>query len=219
MSGMVELKDMLNIQPQKNMSDKIFEQISQLIRSGGLPEGYAFPNETVLCEQFQIGRSTIRKGTVVNGITTILGSMPLKEAVKESSEQDFREFRLMLESCTASLAAQRISEEEFEELQQIQDAYLEAYQHMQYDSMTELDKKFHEKIAAVTHNFLLVTTMAAVSEIWNKEIRQNFENAIRKDIGKLKISIESHREILDAIHVHDSKEAQKRMMEHIIKIS
>lgn len=235
MTGTIPLKDMLDIQPQKNMSDKIYEQISQLIRSGELPEGYVFPNETVMCEQLKIGRSTIReaykalelsgyvtrtkRGTVVNGTSAILSSMPLKKAVKDSSEEDFEEFRRMLEECTAGLAAERADEKEVEELTEIHRQFWEAYQNEQYNKMEELDKKFHEKIASATHNFLLITAMAAVSEAWAQGVSRNFKQMVETRPHHLKEVIQSHQRILDAVQGHDAQAAQKWMLDHISKIS
>lgn len=234
MTETITLKDMLDIQPQKNMSDKIYEQISQLIRSGELPEGYVFPNETVMCEQLKIGRSTIReaykalelsgyvtrtkRGTIVNGTSAILSSMPLKKAVNDSSEQDFYEFRQMLEECTAGLAAKRADEEEMKGLREIHSQFLTAYQNGRYDKMEELDKKFHEKIAAATHNFLLITAMAAVSEAWEQGVRRNFQQMVETRPHQLNEVIESHQKILDAVQSHDPEVARKWMLDHISKI-
>lgn len=56
-----QLQHLLDTRPQKNMSDMIYEKISQLIQSGEFPEGYVFPNESALCEMLSVGRSTIRE--------------------------------------------------------------------------------------------------------------------------------------------------------------
>ena len=92
------------------MSDMIYEKISQLIQSGELPEGYVFPNETVLCEQLSIGRSTIReaykglelsgyvtrtkRGTVVNSYSVILEATPLKAVIHGARETEFQKILL-----------------------------------------------------------------------------------------------------------------------------
>ena len=91
----------LNVQPAQNMSDRLFNRISQMIMSGKLPEGYVFPNEAVLCEQLHVGRSTIReaykalelsgyvtrskRGTFVNSKLDILSATPMKEAFAAAS--------------------------------------------------------------------------------------------------------------------------------------
>ena len=49
-----QLQSLINTHPKKNMSDMIYEKISQLIQSGEFPEGYIFPNEAVLCEQLSV---------------------------------------------------------------------------------------------------------------------------------------------------------------------
>ena len=45
----------IRVSSSKSMSDKLFDEISQRILSGELPEGYVFPNEAVLCEELRVG--------------------------------------------------------------------------------------------------------------------------------------------------------------------
>lgn len=226
---------LLNLSPQQNMSDKIFTRISELIRSGELPEGYVFPNETILCEQLGIGRSTIReaykalelagyvtrskRGTIVNSSQTILGATPLKSVVSQSSSQDFLEFRLMLEGETASLAAARASSDEVQKLQEILTNLEEADNAKDYSRMNDLDRDFHESIATATHNPMMITSMAAVSEIWSTETKRNFYNAAAHNPAVFARMHTQHQEILDAIRNQDSAKASQLMKAHIAFVS
>lgn len=230
-----DLPNLLHIRPQQNMSDKIFERISDLIRSGELPEGYVFPNETILCEQLSIGRSTIReaykalelsgyvtrskRGTTVNGASSILGATPLKAMVSHSSEQDFLEFRLMLEAQTAALAAQRATSDELASLQSTLDSLVSAREKGDSESMIQLDRNFHEGIASASHNPLMITAMAAVSEAWENETKRNFFHAGSKNSDVLNQMTLQHQNILNAIHIQDPDSARKLMLEHISYVS
>ncbi|MCI8659198.1 MAG: FadR family transcriptional regulator [Lachnospiraceae bacterium] len=227
------LQDLLNIRPQKNMSDIIYEKISQLIQSGSLPEGYIFPNETILCEQLSIGRSTIReaykalefsgyvtrtkRGTVVNSYSIILQSTPLKSVIHGASHEDFLEFRLMLEGQTAALAAERALPEEVDQLQQLQDKLVTARQNTSYDEIAALDRSFHESIANYTHNPLMITSMAAIAEACENETRESFSrlSVLSETLDQM---LYLHQAIIDAIRNQSPGEAMTDMLNHIAAI-
>lgn len=227
---MNQLQDLLNLRPQKNMSDIIYEKISRLIQSGELPEGYVFPNETALCEQLSIGRSTIReaykglelsgyvtrtkRGTIVNSYSVILEATPLKAVIHGASQENFLEFRLMLEGQTAALAAERATHEEWDQLQLIQDRLIAARQNNQFEQISSLDRSFHESVAAYTHNPLMITAMAAIAEsceIGTQEALSNI-SALSKTLEQM---IVMHQAILDAIRNQSPEEAMTNMLNHI----
>ena len=225
------LRGLIDIGPQQNMSDKIFQQISSLILKGDLPSGYVFPNENDMCQQFSIGRSTLReaykalelqgyvtrtkKGTVVNDLPTIYSSTPLKTLAASSSDQDFKEVRLLIETKIAELAAIRATDEEIQGLQEV----LDRLQVARYDNdsarMAELDKEFHDKLAAATHNALMVTIMLALSESWKAETRKNFLYATSVDSKVLDDMQNSYRALLDSVDSHDPESAIRLMTGHI----
>lgn len=227
---MNQLQDLLNLRPQKNMSDIIYEKISRLIQGGELPEGYVFPNETALCEQLSIGRSTIReaykglelsgyvtrtkRGTIVNSYSVILEATPLKAVIHGASQENFLEFRLMLEGQTAALAAERATPEEWDQLQLIQDRLIAARQNNQFEQISSLDRSFHESVAAYTHNPLMITAMAAIAEsceIGTQEALSNI-SALSKTLEQM---IVMHQAILDAIRNQSPEEAMTNMLNHI----
>lgn len=231
----LDLQTLLEIRPQQNISDIIYEKISGLIREGKLKEGYIFPNETVLCEQLGIGRSTIReaykalelsgyvtrskKGTFVNSRSAILGATPLKKVVNSVSAADFLEFRLMLEGKNAELAALHASEQELNEMKEILDRLSEARDQNQQNLMIQYDREFHEKITSSTHNELMITAMTAVSEIWESARENNFFKASEQNPSILDQMISTHKAILAAICNHDSAKARVLMEEHIRIVS
>ena len=228
------LQNLVNTRPQKNMSDMIYEKISQLIQSGEFPEGYVFPNESTLCAMLSVGRSTIReaykalelsgfvtrtkRGTIVNSYSAILEATPLKAVIHGASRQDFLEFRLMLEGQSAALAAERAQPHEVAQLQQLQNELCSARQNGDYDRIAALDRNFHETIAALSHNPLMITSMAAIAEACETETRESFSNlsAISDTIDQM---ISMHHAILTAIRNRCPGEAMTDMLNHIAGIS
>lgn len=229
--GNNDLGRLIGVQSQQNVSDQLFHKISELILTGQLPEGYAFPNETVLCEQLQVGRTTLReaykalelsgyvtrtkRGTTVNSRTTILNATPLKTAFSTASTRDFNEFRLMLESESADLAANRISLDEIHLLKQCLELSHKALDAEDYDELMRLDVQYHRQIAEATKNALVSTTITVMTEAWESVIRKNFVAALRSNPGIFKNTLEQHQKILDALCARDCSAARTNMAEHI----
>ena len=226
---------MLDVQTQKNMSDRLFTQISELIQSGSLSAGYVFPNETVLCQQLNIGRSTIReaykalelagyiqrskRGTVVNDLEQILEATPLKNVALRSSQEEFLEFRLMLEAQTAASAAEHASKKDITLLNSLIDKLDEAKERRNVEELASLDMQFHQGVANASHNTMIIASMAAVAAVWRQEIEGNFTRAIKRDDGILDRMCQQHRSIVEAINQRDDVAARTRMREHIIDMS
>ena len=231
----IELKSLLHIQPVQNMSDKIFEQISRLITDGTLSEGYTFPNETVLCEQLGVGRSSLReaykalelsgyvtrtkRGTQVNSQSTIIGATPLKVAVENSTDNDFIEFRLMLECTSVALAAERTSLNDMQDFKNILTEMQTAKNKNDYMRLMQLDMEFHNKIAYSTHNSLIINTMTGVSEAWNRASKINFYKALESHDEIFHNMLAQHNSIITAIENKDPLKAKNLMKEHIMYVS
>ena len=232
---MKNLNSLLEVPPQKNRSDQIYEQISTLIRNGDLPAGYVFPNEAELCKQLNIGRSTMReaykalelaghifrnkRGTIVNDSSKILECTPLKTIASQATPEDFIEFRVMLELQTATSAAERATKKNINTLEEYHADLIRAKEHMDLPGMSEYDIKFHQEIANASNNPMIIASMAAVASVWEKETEQNFRRALKRDTNLFDRMISQHREILDAIIARDEKRARKAMVNHIYDMS
>lgn len=225
-----QLQKSLNIQPQRNMSDKIFEQISRLIQSGDIPEGYVFPNESALCEQLSVGRSTIReaykalelsgyvtrtkRGTIVNSYSTILEATPLKSVVAGAGDKHFQEFRLMLEGRAAALAAERVTEDNLTQLEEISAAFASSCAAENFDQIVALDRDFHEAIVSFTHNALFITAMAAIGEACEEKTREELSHVdTLQDVFNHLIT--DHQAILRALRRHDGETATNYIVAHL----
>lgn len=235
MDNQSPIVELFGSQPKQSMADQLFDKLREMIRSGKLAEGYVFPNETEMCQQMNIGRSTLReaykqlalagyitrtkRGTFVNSREAVLEAMPLREVVEESSAKEFREYRFMLEQQTVTLAAERATEENFAELESVQAQLLEARDALDVEAMMRLDKAFHMGIANATHNQLFVVSMHALSSVWDDQVLRNFQHAVEANRDVLEMMATDHEAILAALRAHDANAARGAMRAHIANVS
>ena len=208
----------LNVQPAQNMSDRLFNRISQMIMSGKLPEGYVFPNEAVLCEQMHVGRSTIReaykalelsgyvtrskRGTFVNSKLDILSATPMKEAFAAASTSDFNEFREMMEVKCAALAAQKATPADIENLRAISERIQALYE-------------LGDMPQVAAGNKLIASTMLIMTLAWDEGVRRNFLHAAENNRQIFRDMHGQHEAIITAIEDHDREAAEAAMKTHI----
>lgn len=222
----------LNIQPMKNMSDYLYQNISSMIMKGVLPEGYVFPNEAQLCEQLGVGRSTLREaykaleltgyvtrskrgGTIVNSQKQILAATPWKKSLENANKKDFDEYRFVFELANAYGAAERGTEDEVQELKELLKQMKEVNldDRGSFQELQSLDKEFHFKIASMTHNDLFRQMMLVMSQLWDEGVQKNFFTA--RNEGRFDNVFAQHEELIVAINAHDSKKAREAMRTHI----
>ena len=229
------LAAMVGVRSQTNVSDQLFQQISGLILSGQLEEGYVFPNETVLCEQLQVGRTTLReaykalelsgyvtrtkRGTSVNSRASILNATPLKSVFSSASPRDFSEFRLMLETHSACLAASHAGLAETQALEENVAHTRSARARDDFDAMMELDEQFHRAIARYSGNALIVTIVTVMTEAWDDGIRRNFYAARESNPELFDLMLTQHAAIAAAIRSRDCEAAKAAMQKHIRSVT
>ena len=229
------LGDLMGVSSQQSMSEQLYQKISKLIMSGELEEGYVFPNESVLCEQLRIGRSTLReaykalelsgyitrtkRGTTVNNRSEVLNRMPLRTVFHSANEEDFTQFRLMVESESASLAAARAGLEDVNALEALLAEMNEKKTAHDYESLMELDEQFHIMIANLSGNSLIATTVSVMAEEWKAGIARNFSAAIQMDPSTFDRMVEQHQEVVSSIRRRDSESAGRLMRTHIESVT
>ncbi|MDB8803643.1 FadR/GntR family transcriptional regulator [Romboutsia sp. 1001216sp1] len=207
----------------KPLGETTSEKIIKLIVDENLKIGDKLPNEYELADKLGVGRSTIReaiKALVSRNILEIkrgsgtfikcgvaddpLGLMFVKDKLKLAV--DLLEIRFMIEPKIASLAAINATKEDIEELSklcdEVEELILNGIPHM------EKDIEFHTAIARSSKN--LVTT--SLVPIINKSI------AVFIDVTNTQLkneTIETHKEILNAIRNKNANEAHDAMLLHL----
>ena len=210
----------------KTLAEQVANGIMNLIQETPYKAGDKLPTEKELCERTGAGRNTVREalkilasrnvleirqgaGTFVSEKQGIpddpLGFSMVNDHVKLT--KDLLQVRIMLEPQIAALAAQCAKEHEIKELEEILEE-MEAAMKKRED-YSELDTRFHTKIAQCTHNIVMENLLPVIGKgvaVFAKEVAQT-------EYDRTWIS---HRKIFCYIRDHKPFEAEMEMQYHLL---
>jgi len=204
----------------------IVEQIQGLLERGELKPGDQLPPERALAEQFQVSRASVREalrwlellgmvetraggGTFVHRTAPDEVARPLSSLIRRGHTlQDVIEVRGLIEPELASLAAQRIREDELGELRQIIE--VQERKVAAGEPYAEEDTRFHELIGHASRNELMVTMLGVIWDV----LRSSREQWLQSN-ARASASLDAHRRIIAALAAHDPTAARAASTEHI----
>jgi len=215
-------------QPVKHsrLSEEIVEQIEKLVLSKELRVGYPLPSERELARRFQVSRQALReamrilvqkglvqvhpgRGTFVAQPCASFLSDPLHTylCLNPHLARDFLESRLVIETETAFMAAERATDDN---LLAIKRALEDLEASLAYpNGFIEADLNFHTELAQATGNQVLALLVVS--------LRGALRESIRYFASKPEIVDQSpiiHRRIYDAVAARKSEAARQAMREH-----
>jgi GntR family transcriptional repressor for pyruvate dehydrogenase complex len=217
-----------------SLSDEIVQQIIDLISREVLRPGDRLPSERELCKRFGVGRTSLRealRSLAVMGILdgrvgegTFVSPSNSKYLAKglqwgllldHKKVQDLIETRLMLESQTSYLAAQRASKAS---LQEIEQAIQQMAKHLdQPEKYLEADLQFHLAIARATENSILFNLLSMTRGYLQEWIKESLaESRISRRELRAKLSVREHKRILEALRKGHAEGARQAMTDHIL---
>jgi len=216
----------------KRLYLQIAEQLANLINIGEISPTDRLPAERELATTFNVSRQTVREALIaleVSGLVEIKpgsGVYVLKSASIKSSlinedapgPLEIMEARIVVEGEAASIAAERISNEELQTLK----AYLGQMERLVEDQHTAeaeiVDRKFHQLIAEATRNSAICTMIDWLWELRNSsEISRVFAQKVRQ-LGT-KPNIQAHTDICEQLSRRDSVGAKKAMQAHLSQVA
>ena len=207
----------------------IVQQIKDQIKKGILKPGEKLPSERKLADLLRVSRASIREAIqalafsgyleVIQGKGTYILEIATQydEIVKFFSEFSnysldyLMEARIMLEGEFARLAALNASPEEIDVIERI---FNEIAKSKDINSFVVKDLKFHLTIAKATHNPIMNGIMKIIGEMLYKETHKIIE--ISKDTRVN--TIETARNLVQAIKQRNADQAKELMSEHIRNI-
>lgn len=218
------------IQPIKrmNVSDQVFDQLKAQFLSGNWQPGEKIPSENELSEKFQVSRVTIRQAlqrlTALGLLETRFGEGSfVKKAevgnfmnvlvpqayLSKNSTLEVLEFRQVVETESAGLAAERAASEDVRQLEEI----LAEMERLKEDSLAfaKADLDFHVAVSRITRNSLIIATNSILNDILSVSMQD-----IVEQLG-FEIGLYYHKKIINAIAANDAKAATSIMREHICK--
>lgn len=218
----------------KKVYQHVIEQIQKMVMLGKLKKGDKLPSERDLVEELGVSRTSIRealralevmgliesrqgKGNYING--DIDGSFfePLSVMfmLNKGNPENILELRMVIEVEAASIAAEKIKDEDVQGLKDLIDELKIADNEI---VRAKIDKKIHYKIADLTNNYLIVTMLNAVSSLIETFIKDS-RAMILKEVDKRELLIKEHEDICNAIINKDPIKARNAMREHLETIN
>ena len=197
----------------KSLEERVFETLEDEILSGKLKSGEAL-TELSLSDRLGVSRTPIRGALQRLADEGIVDMLPNRGAVvvgvTERDLVDIYKIRMRLEGLSAAIAAERMSEADKKRLAdsvELSEFYMKKDD---AEHLKELDTEFHSIIYAATGSRMLSKMLSNM----HKSIKSYRKMSLSVG-GRHEKSIEEHRDVLNAILVGNSAEADRLMSEHI----
>ena len=222
------MKNVFKPLERKSRSVVVFEALREKIRGDFWRPVEQIYTESELATAFNVGRSTVREAVnllkannlvyTVPGMGTFVSNQPVHYPEPQRLDPgnildilQVMEFRVGYEPYCASLAAQRISHFEIEELiacVAVQEVNVLSEENL--DEFAETDTAFHSLIAKATRNTLFIHSFELIREHLLKQQLLSASYAERR--GR---ALQYHRQIIQAFKERDRRQAELVMREHV----
>lgn len=213
--------------------ERVAEHIEKRIMEGELRKGDRLPTERELAEQFQVSRTAVReamknlaqkglinmrpgRGTIViDGAHEAMQnsiSLMMKLKLGEVGGSDsLVEFRVILETEIAALAAARATEKEISAMRDAISVMDESLHDA--DAFINADNAFHEALAQATQNALILILINSIVYLLSEQRKQIFEIEGGPQRGQI-----HHRRILESVIRRDPEAARSAMRSHLQQV-
>ncbi|AET65812.1 transcriptional regulator [Desulfosporosinus orientis DSM 765] len=197
----------------KPLREIVFESMRDAILSGVLQPGERLM-EIQLAEEMGVSRTPVREAIRKLELENFVVMIPRKGAyvagVSSKDVADVFEIRSALEGLAAGLAAERITEDELEQMERV--LFCRSNEgDMDLEEVVKSDTDFHALVYSASRNERLIQILANL-----REQIQRFRATSLAVPGRNKLALEEHRAIVEALRNHNSEEAQALAMAHIV---
>lgn len=218
----------------KKASEEIYEQIRQLIIEGAILPGQRLPSERKMMEQMQRSRATIREalrlleregyirtqpgssGAIVQkpNVDNAVQSLESIMQIQQLNMDNILEFRRMVESDGAALAAARRSRKDIEQMDRILKQAKDAIGDK--DRFIELDLEFHLAVAEATNNVMYVIMLQVCRNMIGESLRDLLDKGTEEEVStRYNRILAVHERIYCAIVNGLDQDAKKEMTRHL----
>ena len=197
----------------KPLRELVFDALREAILSGTLKPGDRLM-EVQLAEEMGVSRTPVREAIRKLELEGLVVMVPRKGAyvsgLSLKDAADLFEIRQSLEGLAASLAAERITDEEIKMLEDSFKQLVEATKSQVVEDIMKKDADFHQVLFNATRNDRLTQIISNLKEQIDRFRLKSFSNPSR-----MKSILKEHKNILDAIKDRDTDRAEKLAKQHI----
>jgi len=202
--------------------EQVADRLAADIRAGRLAPGERLPSERDLARTLEVGRASVREAIAALQVAGMIETRPgsgsfvaAVDSVREvhdSSPSDLLEARALLEPAVARLAAQRgRRDDEIETL-------LAAMEDATGDVWNDCDRRFHQRIATLTGNPVLVDLADRIAAVMDEPLWQRLRDDSIAVAGRTTLHLAEHRMIYEAIVEGDAEAAELYAAQHIRRV-
>ena len=203
----------IRLDSYKPLREVVSEALRVAITDGTLKPGERLM-EIQLAEELGVSRTPIREAIRRLELEGFLVMVPRRGTyVADLSIKDINEvfeIRTALDVLAAGLAAERITEEELEEMERLLVRIGEFIDVGDADKIVEADGQFHDVLYKASRNDRLVGIINNLREQFTR-----FRSISMAYPGRLKDTLEEHRRVVEAIAQRNPELAQQCSREHM----
>lgn len=215
-----------------SLCDLIIDQLQNAIMRGDLPPGTKLPSERELAERLGVSRASVREalkamsrmgvidirpgdGNYVAEVDPAQLARPMSYVIYLNSGniQNLLELRRIVEVEATGLAAERATEDDIAEIEQVLAETEKRANAMQLDEFLDFDMKFHKRVAAASQNVLLTQVNALLCEL----LREAGRRVAAIPEGR-SAAVAAHRAIMDALKSRNAAKAREHAAAHLAAV-
>ena len=204
---------LIRLDSYQPLREVVCETLREAIRSGVLKPGERLM-EIQLADELGVSRTPVREAMrklELEGYVIMLprrGTYVANISIRDINE--VFEIRTTLDALANGLAAERITEEELEQLERLLVSIGENIETRNMKKVVEDDMEFHDILYKASRNQRLVGIISNLREQMTR-----FRSMSMSYPGRLKKTLEEHSRLVEAIAQRDVELAQKLAVEHM----
>ena len=226
----IQLDEQTNLSPLRlrQRYEQVADRIAADIRTGRLAPGERLPSERDLARRLEVGRASVREAIAALQVAGMIETRPgsgsfvaaeaaeLTREAHDASPSDLLEARALLEPAVARLAALRgRPDAEAERLLTEMETAAEEHDAVGWN---ECDRRFHQRIAGLTGNPVLLQLAGQVAAAMDEPLWQRLRDDSIAVSGRTTIHLAEHRMIYEAIAEGDADAAELYAAQHIRRV-
>ena len=209
----LEIKEDTELKNEYSLTEKVYHNLRSDILTGAFKDKEELKENTI-AKAYGVSRTPVREAIRQLALEGLVDTIPNKGAfvhsIHEKDVNDVYAMRSLLEGLAARWAAEHITKEQIEAMEEI--LYMSKYYRKKenWDQVYKCDNKFHEILYTASGSYLLEHMLQTFHEYVQK-----VRKYILKDEKRSRESFEEHGAILEAIKNKKPDEAATLATQHI----